>query len=326
VGYGDITPQNEYEVAVTIFIELTGSALFGYIINVIGMTMTELKKDKQNLQEELGIAENLVKCLSLKEDLAYRLKSFLKDNQKANTYFSLKDEKRIWDKLNPDLKQSTLWVDVDILQETNVRVIKKCLFFLTYFSRNLQDIIALRLLKRVFQPNESLCFNADCHNLYIIDQGKAELQAIRLHFNKPIYKTLRVINKDLSSDKLSVSSNLFGFTAIVLRRPVNLTAISKEFIVTYELQQKDFDELIRDYLTDYEAVCQLRDNIQNSDLPECYEGPELLDSRFHFVPLKYHSIRRHNVPIKQRRIYRARADRCKENGRFEAMYSDIGSE
>jgi hypothetical protein len=172
VGYGDIMPQNEYEVAVTIFIELTGSALFGYIINVIGMTMTELKKDKQNLQEELGIAENLVKCLSLKEDLAYRLKSFLKDNQKANTYFSLKDEKRIWDKLNPDLKQSTLWVDVDILQETNVRVIKKCLFFLTYFSRNLQDIIALRLLKRVFQPNESLCFNADCHNLYIIDQGK----------------------------------------------------------------------------------------------------------------------------------------------------------
>ena len=43
VGYGDITPQNEYEIAVTIFIELSGSALFGYLINVIGMTMSELK-------------------------------------------------------------------------------------------------------------------------------------------------------------------------------------------------------------------------------------------------------------------------------------------
>ena len=43
VGYGDITPQNEYEVAVTILIELTGSALFGYLINVIGATMSELK-------------------------------------------------------------------------------------------------------------------------------------------------------------------------------------------------------------------------------------------------------------------------------------------
>jgi len=67
------------------------------------------------------------------------------------------------------------------------------------------------------------------------------LQAIRLHFNKPIRKTLRFINKDVQKDKLSVSSNLFGFTAMVLRRAVNLTAISKEFIVTYELQQKDFD-------------------------------------------------------------------------------------
>jgi voltage-gated potassium channel Kch len=43
VGYGDITPQNEYEVVVTILIEVSGSALFGYLINVIGATMAELK-------------------------------------------------------------------------------------------------------------------------------------------------------------------------------------------------------------------------------------------------------------------------------------------
>ena len=43
VGYGDITPQNEYEVVVTMAIELSGSALFGYLINVIGATMSELK-------------------------------------------------------------------------------------------------------------------------------------------------------------------------------------------------------------------------------------------------------------------------------------------
>ena len=47
-----------------------------------------------------------MKCLSLKDDLAYRLSSYLKDNQKADIYFSLNDEKRIWDKLKPDLKQS----------------------------------------------------------------------------------------------------------------------------------------------------------------------------------------------------------------------------
>lgn len=45
----------------------------------------------------MSIAEKLVKCLSLGDDLSYQLKSFLKDNQKANKYFSLTDEKRIWD-------------------------------------------------------------------------------------------------------------------------------------------------------------------------------------------------------------------------------------
>lgn len=40
VGFGDITPTNECEVFVTIFVELSGSAVFGYLINIIGMTMS----------------------------------------------------------------------------------------------------------------------------------------------------------------------------------------------------------------------------------------------------------------------------------------------
>ena len=77
----------------------------------------------------------------------------MKDNQKVNTYFSLNDEQRIWNKLNPDLKRRKRMGDVGILQDTNIRVIKKCLFFLINFSRNFQDAISLKLVKRVFQPN-----------------------------------------------------------------------------------------------------------------------------------------------------------------------------
>ena len=91
--------------------------------------------------------------------MAYKLKCFLKDNQKSDEYFSIKEEKRIWDKLKPDLKQRTQLLYAEILQETNIKVMKKCLFFLTYFSRNLQDTIAAKLAKRVFQPNERLGFD-----------------------------------------------------------------------------------------------------------------------------------------------------------------------
>lgn len=95
----------------------------------------------------------MVKCLSLDENLSYQLSSFLNDNHKADTYFSLNDEKRIWDKLKPDMQQRMNKHYLGILQQTNIRVIKKCLFFLTHFSRALQDSIALRLVKRIFQPN-----------------------------------------------------------------------------------------------------------------------------------------------------------------------------
>lgn len=43
VGYGDIHGCNQYELVVCIVVEILGSAIFGYMINVIGMTLTDMK-------------------------------------------------------------------------------------------------------------------------------------------------------------------------------------------------------------------------------------------------------------------------------------------
>lgn len=171
------------------------------------------------------------------------------------------DEKRIWSKLKPEMRNSTVQCYLEILHEAHHRVVKKSLFFLTHFSFSLQSAIALKLVKRVFQPNERLGVDPTCQSMYIIDKGKADLQLTRSHFSKPISKTLRTINGNEGEDKLGVSNNAFGSTAFLLRRPTNLTALSREFIVTYELAQKDFNTLITDFPSDFEAVCQLRDRI-----------------------------------------------------------------
>lgn len=72
---------------------------------------------------------------------------------------------------------------------------KKCLFFLTNFSRNLQDTIAVKLVKKVFQPNYRIGVDGDSQSLFIIDQGRAELQLSRKISSKRIFKTIRIINK-----------------------------------------------------------------------------------------------------------------------------------
>ena len=43
VGYGDITPKQYFELIIVSIIQLVGTAFFGYMINVIGLTVVEIK-------------------------------------------------------------------------------------------------------------------------------------------------------------------------------------------------------------------------------------------------------------------------------------------
>lgn len=44
LGYGDITPQNDLEVAFSLVVMLSGSAIFGYSINKIGVVLENLNR------------------------------------------------------------------------------------------------------------------------------------------------------------------------------------------------------------------------------------------------------------------------------------------
>lgn len=47
VGYGDLTPQNEAEVVVIMILEICGTSFFGYMINVIGITVDNINKKNE---------------------------------------------------------------------------------------------------------------------------------------------------------------------------------------------------------------------------------------------------------------------------------------
>jgi hypothetical protein len=44
VGYGDLTPNNYSEALIVTLIQVVGTAIFGYMINVIGITVNEIQK------------------------------------------------------------------------------------------------------------------------------------------------------------------------------------------------------------------------------------------------------------------------------------------
>jgi hypothetical protein len=44
VGYGDLVPNNYVEAIMVTMIQIVGTAIFGYMINVIGITVNEIQK------------------------------------------------------------------------------------------------------------------------------------------------------------------------------------------------------------------------------------------------------------------------------------------
>jgi hypothetical protein len=44
VGYGDLTPSNYIEAIIVTIVQVVGTAIFGYMINVIGITVDEIQK------------------------------------------------------------------------------------------------------------------------------------------------------------------------------------------------------------------------------------------------------------------------------------------
>jgi hypothetical protein len=57
VGYGDLTPQNYTEVLVVMLIQICGTSFFGYMINVIGITVDNINRKNEeydNYQETIA--------------------------------------------------------------------------------------------------------------------------------------------------------------------------------------------------------------------------------------------------------------------------------
>jgi hypothetical protein len=108
-------------------LQIVGTSIFGYMINVIGVTLAEMRKKQESLNSELAVADKLCKYFSVNTDLSYRMKNFLSDNYKVDKSFSLAEEAKIMEKLNPVLRN-------EILKETNSKVIRKSLFFLMNFT------------------------------------------------------------------------------------------------------------------------------------------------------------------------------------------------
>ena len=229
------------------------------------------------MDNELSVADKICKCFNISSDLAYRVKNYLSNNHKVDRSFSLQEEAQVIDKLNPMLRN-------EIIKDTNSKVIRKSLFFLTHFTWNAQIRISLKLLKKVVQPTEVLLGDG---SMYIIDRGELAIQLIRNHRSRIFAKCIKIISGGIESKNNGIGKNAYGYASTITGRRSNTNAVSRCFTIAFELRWKDLlDALQSGSMQDYESLCELRDRFNEYERVETIEAPELADPRLHYQPNK----------------------------------------
>jgi hypothetical protein len=65
-----------------------------------------------------------------------------------------------------------------------MKVLKKNVFFMSNFTKNFRSQIALRLVKKIYQPNQLLEVDASPQSLFIVDKGSVDIMVRLSYRNK----------------------------------------------------------------------------------------------------------------------------------------------
>lgn len=102
-----------------------------------------------------------------------------------------------------------------------MRVIKKSLFFLTHFTIQAQNELALSLIRRIYHPEEYISItDSEERQLVIINSGRVTISAVKQHHSREIEKVVRSVKPEEGKPTL----NVFGFSALILNKDIPLKA------------------------------------------------------------------------------------------------------
>ena len=107
VGYGDISPKNDLEIAVVTLIEMIGIIVFAYMINEIGYAMSNLRKETEIVDKDLSNVEKIKQHYNMKDDTINRLRTFVINQKPTGRLIEPEEERRLMSKLNEDLRKGS---------------------------------------------------------------------------------------------------------------------------------------------------------------------------------------------------------------------------
>ncbi|CAD8196694.1 unnamed protein product [Paramecium octaurelia] len=238
VGYGDITPQTNPEMIVSIIFMSVCSVQLSYSVSTVSSIIEQISGFKKEKKRKFNIINNYMQQKNISYELQFQIREYLnyfwamKRNEESN------EEKEIIDELSSRLKQRLIF-------EANSRILYNSPFFKENFSLNFKKDLVSKITSITIAPENVLDYtkqSQDEHSLsiFFIEQGQIEV----FIENEQLSELSRVY-------KLKEGES-FGFVSFITGNPsvekYKTIGFTKLLIIT----RKDFLDVIKDYPDDYE--------------------------------------------------------------------------
>lgn len=236
VGYGDVIPVTNSEIIFTMFVELFGFGIYGYIIGQVASILTKRNHARKQYDNNLDNMNALLQYRTLPFDLQKRLRDYYTYMYKKRMGF---DEERFLEGLPNSLK-------TEISLHLKKEVIDKIDLFKDANEEFVREI-SLHLKPLVLTPNDCVFKAGDEGNeMYFVVQGELEVIA---------GNDERVIANLSDGD-------FFGEIALFRNKPRTATVRAVSYCDIYKLNKRAFDFVVSEYddiLSRIEAKINIRE-------------------------------------------------------------------
>ncbi|MFM8983367.1 MAG: ion transporter [Spartobacteria bacterium] len=221
IGYGDITPLTPAQTIYTIFVEIIGAGIYGYIIAIFASLIAKLDVARNHFTEHLEKINTFMRLRKIPPDLQARIRGYHEYLWNSRRGY---DEAHVLADLPESLKlQVSLFLNRHILEKVPI--------FLGASDDLLQQIV-LNLKPEVFTPGDYIFREGEIGTgMYFISRGSVEVVSKN---GKTIFATL-------------TEGNYFGEIALLMSQPRNASIRAVDYVDLYLLERDTLETILNKF-------------------------------------------------------------------------------
>lgn len=245
VGYGDVIPQNQFEIVVTLTNVIFGCGVYAYNINSIGMILREIAKEEFEFSHNINVINQFMHRKNIRADLQMKIREYLRFIWKEEKTQNVEQEHKIINALSKPLRN-------ELYLESYGNILRKYPIFCANFTDSFLKEVVKIIKDQRYMPNEIIFEQGENFDgcIYFIIKGKIEL--------------FLDCEDDIVVNTLGPET-LFGEISFFSGKERSCSARSKGFTTLFSIKRDEFIHVLQDFPDDFEKFNMISQQISIYD-------------------------------------------------------------